>query len=113
MYIEDLVGVLQTNLKTTKQRYTHGRHRIYMSLFGQLGIFSRNRLSAILNLCYGDIVVTLLRDPNGGPHRILIEFTYEFTKQYLGKKDAYVLPLAILYPPPPPPFVFYLTRRAT
>jgi len=33
MYIEDLAGVLQTNLTTTKQRYTHGRHRIEISLF--------------------------------------------------------------------------------
>ena len=28
MYIEDLAGVLQTNLTTIKQRYTHGRQRI-------------------------------------------------------------------------------------
>jgi hypothetical protein len=32
--------------------------------------------------------VTLLQDPNGGPYRILIEFTCEFTKQFLGIKDA-------------------------
>ena len=88
MYIEDLAGVLQTNLTTTKKRYTHGQHRIEMSLFGQLGIFSGNRPSALLNLRYSDIVVTLLRDPSGGPHRILIEFTCEFTKKYLGTKDA-------------------------
>jgi len=88
MYIEDLAGILQTNLTTTKQRYTHGWHRIETSLFGHLGIFSGNRPSALLNLRYGHIVVTLLRDPSGGPHRILIEFTCEFTKQYLGMKDA-------------------------
>jgi hypothetical protein len=28
MYVEDLAGVLQTNLTTTKKRYTHRRHRI-------------------------------------------------------------------------------------
>jgi hypothetical protein len=33
MYIEDLAGVLQTNLTTTKLWYTHGRHRIETSLF--------------------------------------------------------------------------------
>jgi hypothetical protein len=88
MYIEDLAGVLQTNLTTTKLRYTHGRHCIEMSLYSQLGIFSGNRPSALLQLRYGDIVVTLLRDPSGGPHRILIEFTYKFTKKYLGTKDA-------------------------
>jgi hypothetical protein len=92
MYIEDLVGVLQTNLTTTKQRYTHGRHRIELSLFGQLGIFSGSRPSALLKLRYGDIVVNLLWDPGGGSHRILIEFTCEFTceftKKYLGTKEA-------------------------
>lgn len=88
MYIEDLAGVLQTNLTTTKKTYTHGRHRIEISLFGQLGMFSGNRPSALLNLCYRHIIVTLLRHPNGGPHRILIEFTCEFTKQYLGMKEA-------------------------
>jgi hypothetical protein len=88
MYIEDLAGVLQTNLTTTKQRYTHGRQRIQLSLFCQLAIFSANRPSALLKLRYGDIAVNLLRDPNGGPHRILIEFTCEFTKKYLGSKEA-------------------------
>ena len=88
MYIEDLAGVLQTNLTTTKQRYTHGRHRIETSLFSQLGIISGNRPSALLNLRYGDIAVNLLWDPSGGPHRMLIEFTCEFTKKYFGTKDA-------------------------
>ncbi|CZR69582.1 uncharacterized protein PAC_19482 [Phialocephala subalpina] len=88
MYIEDLAGVLQTNLTTTKLRYTHGRHRIDMGLFGQLAIFSGNRPSALLKLRYGDIAVNLLRDPSGGPHRILIEFTCEFTKKYLGTKES-------------------------
>ena len=59
-----------------------------MNLYGELGIFSGNRPLALLKLRYGDIVVTLLRDPSGGPHRILIEFTCEFTKKYLGTKDA-------------------------
>ncbi|KAH7317383.1 hypothetical protein BKA65DRAFT_411005, partial [Rhexocercosporidium sp. MPI-PUGE-AT-0058] len=47
-----------------------------------------NRLSAILNLCYSDIAVNLLRDLSSGPHRILIEFTCEFTKKYFGTKEA-------------------------
>jgi hypothetical protein len=41
-----------------------------------------------LKLRYGDIAMNLLRDPNGGPYRILIEFTCEFTKKYLGSKEA-------------------------
>ncbi|KAI9764678.1 MAG: hypothetical protein M1839_005790 [Geoglossum umbratile] len=93
MYVEDLVEYLQTNLTTTKRRYTHGRHRIQLALFCQLAGFSGNRPQALLNLRYQDIVVTLFRDPNGSPHRILIEFTCEFTKQFLGVKDANKFPL--------------------
>jgi hypothetical protein len=88
MYVEDLVEYLQTNLTTTKKRYTHGWHCIQLALFCQLAGFSGNRPQALFNLQYRDIVVTLLRDSNGGAHRILIEFTCKFTKQFLGVKDA-------------------------
>ena len=88
MYVEDLAEVLQTNITTTKKRYTHGRHQIQVGLFLQLAGFSGNRPQAVLHLYYRHIVVTLLRDPKGGPHRILIEFTYEFTKQFLGAKES-------------------------
>ena len=37
-------------------------------------------------------MVTLLRDPDGGPIRVLLEFTFEFTKEYLGVKDMYITP---------------------
>lgn len=39
IYIEDLVGVLQTNLTTTKKRHTHGRHRAQLALFHHLAGF--------------------------------------------------------------------------
>ncbi|KAI9761350.1 MAG: hypothetical protein M1840_001974 [Geoglossum simile] len=93
MYVKNLVEYLQTNLTMTKKRYTHGRHHIQLALFCQLAGFSGNCPQALFNLQYRDIVVTLLRDPNGGPHRILIEFTCEFTKQFLGVKDANKFPL--------------------
>ena len=88
IYIEDLVSVLQINLTITKQRYIYSRHRIEISLFCQLAIFSANRPLALLKLHYSNIAVNMLRDPGGGPHRILIEFTCEFTKKYLGTKEA-------------------------
>jgi hypothetical protein len=97
MYVEDLVEVLQTNLITTKKRYTHGRHRVQLHLWLQLACFTANRPQALLDLCYRHIIVTLLHDPEGGPHRILLEFTFEFTKQYLGLKDWYVLLQSIPY----------------
>jgi hypothetical protein len=63
----------------------------------QLAGFSANRPGAILGLCYRHIMVTLLRDPDGGPHRVLFEMTYEFTKQYLGVKDMHVSLFPIIY----------------
>jgi hypothetical protein len=33
MYVEDLTEYLQTNLTTTKKRFTHGRQRIQLTLF--------------------------------------------------------------------------------
>lgn len=107
IYVEDLAVIMQTNLTTTKKKYTNGRHRIQLALFLQLAGFSGNRPQAVLSLCYRHIIVTLLQDPNGGPHNILIEFTYEFTKQFLGTKEMYAA--VFLFPslPSPSPFVIY------
>ncbi|KAI1676344.1 DUF3435 domain containing protein [Pyrenophora tritici-repentis] len=93
MYVEDLARVLQTNLVTTEKRYPHGRYRIQAQLYLQLGGFTANRPQALLSLCYRHIQVTLLRDPEGGPHRVLLEFTFEFTKEFLGIKDLNTFPL--------------------
>jgi hypothetical protein len=37
----------------------------------------------------------LLWDLEGGPHRVLLEFTFEFTKEFLGIKDLYVSRLSV------------------
>jgi hypothetical protein len=87
MYIEDLKEVLRMNLTTTKKWYKHGRIRMQIQLYSQLGGFSAGRPDALLKLCYRHIIVTLLRDPEGGPNRVLLEFTFEFTKDFLGAKD--------------------------
>lgn len=87
MYSEDLKGVLRTNIYTTKKRYRHGRLRIEIQLFLQLAGFTANRPQALLELRYRHIIATLLRDQGGGPNRVLLEFTFEFTKDFLGAKD--------------------------
>jgi hypothetical protein len=79
--------VLRTNLTTTEKRYNLGRIRMEIQLFLQLSGFFANRPAAMLHLCYRHIIVTLLRDPEGGPPRVLLEFTFEFTKTFLGAKD--------------------------
>ena len=45
-------------------------------------------------------MVTLIRDPEGGPYKIMLKFTFEFTKEYLSIKEAYILFL---------PYFFYFT----
>ncbi|KAJ6199964.1 C2H2 finger domain protein [Bipolaris maydis] len=93
MYVEDLAQVLQTNLATTEKRYPHGRYRIQAQLYLQLGGFTANWPQALLSLCYRHIQVTLLRDSKGGPHQVLLEFTFEFTKEFLSIKDLNTFPL--------------------
>jgi hypothetical protein len=87
MDVEDLAQVLQMNLVTTIKRYSHRRYRIQAQLYLQLGGFTANRPQSLLGLCYRHVQVTLLRDPKGSPHRVLLEFTFEFTKEFLGIKD--------------------------
>ncbi|KAL4891366.1 hypothetical protein BDV59DRAFT_203545 [Aspergillus ambiguus] len=100
MDVEDLTKVVETTVSTTKKKFGHGRHRIELALFLQLAGLTTNRPQAILNLRYRHIHVSMLRDPQGGPHRIIIEFTFEFTKEWLGAKDAntYILPEIIFDP---------------
>ncbi|KAJ6144084.1 hypothetical protein N7471_003537 [Penicillium samsonianum] len=100
MDVEDLAKVVETTVSTTKKKFGHGRHRIELGLFLQLAGLTTNRPQAILDLRYRHIQVSLLRDPQGGPHRIVVEFTFEFTKEWLGAKDAntYILPEIIFDP---------------
>ncbi|KAH7310119.1 hypothetical protein BKA65DRAFT_414213, partial [Rhexocercosporidium sp. MPI-PUGE-AT-0058] len=55
--------------------------------------FFKNCPLALLKLRYRDIIVTLLRDPNSGPYRILIKFIYEFTNSCF----SYVSLLIVFY----------------
>ena len=57
----------------------------------QLGLYTASRPKALLNLCYRHIIITLIRDLEGGPYKIVPKFIFEFTKEYLSIKEAYVL----------------------
>lgn len=91
MPVEDLTLIVLTALRTTKKQFDIGRQRIQLYLFLLLAGFTVNRPSAVLALRYRHIRVSLLRDPEGGPHRLLLEFTFEFTKTFLGMKEAYAI----------------------
>jgi hypothetical protein len=90
MYVEDLAEYARVLLTTTKMTFEIDWLRIEHILFGQLGGITGNRPEAILELRYRHLRLTLIRDPNGGPPRLFIELTAEFTKGYLGAKDACV-----------------------
>ncbi|OJD22957.1 hypothetical protein ACJ73_05688 [Blastomyces percursus] len=100
IYLDDLIRVVETTVTTTKKKFGHGRLRISLILYFQLAGFSANQPQALLSLCYRHIKLTLIKDPEGGPNNILIEFTTEFTKQFLGEKEEteFVIPEIIFDP---------------
>jgi hypothetical protein len=90
MTVETLKDQIETTLSTTQKLFDLGELRIYAVLFLLLLSPGGSRPESILLLRYGDIRVTLARDPEGGPHNLMIKFTPEFTKTYLGAKESYV-----------------------
>lgn len=90
MTIDDLKKQIEETLSTTRKSFKLGELRILAVLFLLLLSPAGSRPLAILQLRYRDIRVVLKRDPEGGPHNILIHFTEAFTKTYLGEKDEYV-----------------------
>lgn len=64
----------------------------------QLAGITGNWLSALLGICYNDVKITLLSDPQGGkfPQR-LIEIAFKNSKEYLEEKETFVfLSIALL-----------------
>jgi Protein of unknown function (DUF3435) len=63
-------------------------HRLGTALLMQLAGSTGNRPQALLNLKFKHAAITLLPDPEGGVlPRVLMEWKFEDTKEYLGKKD--------------------------
>jgi hypothetical protein len=65
-------------------------------LFCQLAGITGNRPEALVELRFRHLKLTLIRDPNGGRPRLFIELTAEFTKGFLGLKDACVFSPCLL-----------------
>ena len=92
MDVYDVREVAQTAITTTEKMFKIGRYRIQTIFFMLGGFITANRPDALLKLQYRHVKATILRDPLGGPHKILLELTYEFTKTFLGPKAPYVFP---------------------
>lgn len=88
MTVNGLKEQIHTALSTSKKSFKLGELRILVVLFLLLLAPSGSRPSALLRLQFRDIRVVLARDLEGGPHRLLIWFTLEFIKTYLGQKDT-------------------------
>lgn len=55
-----------------------------------LGIFTVNRLSALLSLQFKHLRFSIQRDPQGGPPILLVEIRSEHLKKLLGITQLYV-----------------------
>jgi len=73
-----------------EKSFSLGELRILYVLFLLLLAPTGARPTSVLKLRYRDIRVVLSRDLDSSPHKVLIRFTLEFTKTYLGIKDAYI-----------------------
>ncbi|MCJ1478787.1 hypothetical protein MMC13_007471 [Lambiella insularis] len=98
MYEEDLFQVIKTVWVSTEMTFDHEQHRVDLSLILILAGMLGTRPGALVEggknrgrnrvLCYKHVQVTLIRDPEGGAPCLLVEITLEYTKGFLGDKDA-------------------------
>ncbi|EDN04835.1 conserved hypothetical protein [Histoplasma mississippiense (nom. inval.)] len=86
MYIEDVAEFARVLLTTTEMTFICGWQRIQMLFFVQLAAITASRPGALLHLRYRDIMLSLIRDPEGGRPRLFIFLKPDFTKRFLGKK---------------------------
>jgi integrase len=73
MYIEDVAEFARVLLSTTEM--TFSCLRIQLILFCQLAAITGSRPGALLRLRYRDLLLTLIRDPDGGCPRLLLPVT--------------------------------------
>jgi hypothetical protein len=73
MYIEDVAEFARVLLSTTEMTFQSGWLRIQLLLFCQLAAITGSRPEALLNLRYRNLLLTLVRNPDGGRPR------YSFT----------------------------------
>ena len=91
MRAEDGFELLKTLHLSVEMIFDHERHRVQLALLMQLAGITGNRPGALLGVCYSDVKITLLPDPQGGEFpRRLIEIAFKKTKGYLGEKETFV-----------------------
>ncbi|BDD63414.1 hypothetical protein MAP00_008306 [Monascus purpureus] len=100
MFIEDVVPLQETTLRTMEKRFDLGLQRMQQCLYPLMACFTVNRINAMRRLQYQHLQCSIQRDPHGGPPRILLEIKYKFAKKYMGVTQANTFPLPeIIYGP--------------
>lgn len=92
MFIEDVVPLQETTLRTMDKRFDLGLQRMQQCLYSLMACFTVNRINAMRRLQYQHLQCSIQRDPHGGPPRILLEIKYKFAKKYMGVTQAYAAP---------------------
>lgn len=65
MYIEDIVEFAHVLLSTMEMTFQCGWLQIQLLLFCQLAAITGSHSGALLNLCYQDLMLTLVCGPEG------------------------------------------------
>lgn len=97
VYIQDLTEFTETILRTQEKRFYLGYERIQLCIFTMLGIYTVNRLGALLSLQFKHLQFSIQRDPLQGPPVLLVEIRSEHTKQFLGVSQLYVQPYMFIF----------------
>ncbi|KAJ5443135.1 hypothetical protein N7445_004248 [Penicillium cf. griseofulvum] len=84
VYVQDLTELNETILRTQERRFHFRYERIQLCLFNMLGIYTVNRLHALLSLQFHHLRFSIQDNPDGGPPVLLVEIKSEHTKQFLG-----------------------------
>ncbi|KAK4908236.1 hypothetical protein LTR49_022836 [Elasticomyces elasticus] len=85
---EDEYALLQTLRSSPSFTLDHERLRVQLAFIAQLAGITGNRPGALLALRYGDLKITLFRDPHQvDTPNITLDFTFRQTKSYRGPKD--------------------------
>ena len=87
MTVDSLKKHILKILSTTEKSFRLGEFRLLIVLFLQLMSPTGSRPQSLLFTRFRDLRLSLVRDPDGGPHLIAIRFTPEHTKGYLGSKE--------------------------
>ncbi|KAH1396271.1 hypothetical protein KXV70_001089 [Aspergillus fumigatus] len=93
VYVQDLTEFNETTLRTQEKRFHVGFERIQICLFTMLGIYTVNRLQALLSLQFKHLQFSIQRDPLGGPPIPLVEIRSKYVKKFLGISQHNNFPL--------------------